>query len=165
MYNTIYTVKQWNIYKPTTTLVLTYEHTPRAERPKELVITASHAPAATKNPTVITIMANPKRFSGNSHTMKIFMNDITVKLNVNVITLIRIHWMLSAGPNFKAKKVLISACIRFEPNHKVRWGTVRVLRFTTPTTTLLFGGEQKGIHHSLKTDLQKATAKNIASAA
>ena len=78
------------------TKVLTYEHTPRAERPKELVIIASHAPAMTKNPTVITSMANPKRVSGNSHTMKILTKDITVKLNANVIALIRIHSMLSA---------------------------------------------------------------------
>ena len=66
----------------------TYEHTPRAERPKELVMILSHAPAVTKNPTVNTIMPNPKRFSGNIHTMKILTNDITVKLNANVTALI-----------------------------------------------------------------------------
>ena len=48
----------------------------------------SHVPAATKNPTVITIIAGPKRLSGNIHTMKILTNDITVKLNVNVTALI-----------------------------------------------------------------------------
>ena len=74
----------------------------------------SHAPTETKNPTVSTMMANPKRFSGNSHTMKILMNDITVKLNINVTTLVRIHSMLSARSNFKAKIVLISAygCVK-----------------------------------------------------
>ena len=48
----------------------------------------SHAPTVTKNPTVITIIAGPKRFSGNSHTMKILTNDITVKLNINVTALV-----------------------------------------------------------------------------
>ena len=84
------------------TKVLTYEHTPTADSPKELVIMVSHAPAETKNPTVITMMAGPKRFSGNSHTMKILTNDITVKLNVSVTALILSHSMHSASSKYKA---------------------------------------------------------------
>ena len=76
----------------------------------ELTIMVSHAPAATKNPTDITIMARPKKVCGNSHTIKILTNDITVKLNVNVTALILSHSMLLALSNFKAKTVLISSC-------------------------------------------------------
>ena len=54
----------------------------------ELTIMVSHAPATTKNPTDITIMASPKKVCGNIHTKKILTNDITVRLNANVTALI-----------------------------------------------------------------------------
>ena len=78
------------------TKVLTYEHTPTAERPMDAHITVSHAPTTTKNPTYITVMASPKRRWGISHAVKILTEDVTVKLNANVTALIFIHSMLLA---------------------------------------------------------------------
>ena len=98
----------------------TYAHVPIASLPKMLPTIISHPPTARMNPTDKMMIANPMNVCGRIHTIRIFTNDIKVRLSNKVTPLILIQSLVFAESKLMVKIVLISAHDQFGRSKRER---------------------------------------------